>query len=65
MLYYLNDNYKGGETAFPVADNITLDLEVCSLKDFDHSLQVSFLLIIFFLKTDMPVYKIEFAHMIH
>ena len=28
MLYYLNDGYKGGETAFPLADNVTLDLSV-------------------------------------
>ena len=28
VLYYLNDGYKGGETAFPLADNATLDLTV-------------------------------------
>ena len=27
-MYYLNDKYKGGETAFPLADNTTLDLSV-------------------------------------
>ncbi|XP_046842653.1 transmembrane prolyl 4-hydroxylase-like isoform X2 [Xenia sp. Carnegie-2017] len=46
VLYYLNDNYKGGETAFPVADNITLDLEsiqnreerdIFNLNEFCHA----------------------------
>lgn len=32
ILYYLNDVEAGGETAFPVADNDTLDMEVtCAL----------------------------------
>lgn len=31
MLYYLNDVEKGGETAFLVADNTTLDVKVAIL----------------------------------
>ena len=32
MLYYLNDNYTGGQTAFPFADNKTLDMLVSISK---------------------------------
>ena len=28
ILYYLNDVEQGGETAFPMADNVTLDMDV-------------------------------------
>ena len=28
ILYYLNDVEQGGETAFPIADNATLDMKV-------------------------------------
>ena len=28
ILYYLNNVEEGGETAFPIADNATLDMEV-------------------------------------
>ena len=28
ILYYLNDVEEGGETAFPTADNATLDMDV-------------------------------------
>lgn len=31
MLYYLNDVEEGGETAFPMADNATLDIHVSKL----------------------------------
>ena len=32
ILYYLNDVEEGGETAFPVADNATLDMAVSSTR---------------------------------
>lgn len=32
VLYYLNDDYKGGETAFPLANNVTVDLRVSPLS---------------------------------
>lgn len=32
VLYYLNDNYTGGETAFPFADNITMDIEKAKIR---------------------------------
>lgn len=28
MLYFLNDVEEGGETAFPIADNVTVDSRV-------------------------------------
>ena len=31
ILYYLNDVEEGGETAFPMADNATLDIHVSKL----------------------------------
>ena len=31
ILYYLNDVEEGGETAFPMADNATLDIHVSNL----------------------------------
>ena len=34
MLYYLNDVEEGGETAFLVADNTTLDVKVAILYLF-------------------------------
>ena len=34
ILYYLSDVEAGGETAFPVADNETLDFEVRKGIDF-------------------------------
>ena len=32
-LYFLNDVEQGGETAFPLADNATLDYEVSACFD--------------------------------
>ena len=32
VLYYLNDVEEGGETAFPVADNETFDMEVSGVQ---------------------------------
>ena len=38
ILYYLNDVEAGGETAFPVADNKTLDMDVSLTEKVSHQL---------------------------